>query len=204
MDTATQQIENVRAADQRAADFDKALAVGHLVGVNWTASFVSYSGRARVLKLNAKSVVTELVAPIEDGRTKLYRVGERITVPRFTDGKRWSASNRVEPFPRLWGVLYEYRDDGPSTARIVSPLAYDPALRDLLSTSEIEEVPAEVSHCVALRAPRRPRPLLIVRERRCTTCYWTGLQSADIPRIEQRLGVVVNWEGFAATDMVSS
>lgn len=204
MDTATQQIANVTNYHQRMADFDKSLAVGQLVGVCWTSSHLSFVGRARIVKLNAKSVVTELLAPvIIDVRTTWYPAGQRITVPRFT-GPKWSESNRVEPFPRLWGVLYEYRDDGPSSARIVNPLAYDPALRDLLTTTEIVEVPLDVPHCVALVSKFRSRPQLVVREKRCATCYWMGLLSTDVALIEKRFGVVVNWSGFAEADLRAS
>lgn len=208
MDTATQQIENVEQNNRRAAEFDKALAVGHLVGVNWTESFVSYSGRARVLKLNAKSVVTELVAPIEDGRTVLHETGDRITVPRIADGKRWSINNCVTPFPRLWGVLVESDISVTRKGRVVGPLAYNPAVCDLLGAPGLVELRLPIPGCVGIASSARATgrdnlPMLIVRERRCATCYWTGIQSADVPRIEAAVNIVVTWEGFAATDLVS-
>jgi hypothetical protein len=204
--TASEQIENVTRAYRQATDFDKSLAVGQLVGVCWTASHLAFLGRARIVKLNAKSVVTELLAPVTvDDRQAPYPVGHRITAPRIGD-RKWSESNRVEPFPRLWGVFVEVFGTTRRSARVVNPLAYDPALRDLLKASEVMEVSVPLDHCVgivAVNARSMPQllPMLIVREKRCATCYWTGLQSADVERIEQRLNVAVDWGGFALADL---
>lgn len=73
--------------------FEEGLKAGDEVEARWTNSYSVYRARARVARVNRKSVRVELlVAP--DG----YRVGQAFSVPRFVE-LGWSANNRVAPLP---------------------------------------------------------------------------------------------------------
>jgi len=82
-------MEETRAVMQ----FEDALKAGDEVEARWTNSYSAYRARARVVRVNRKSVRVELlVAP--DG----YRVGQAFSVPRFVE-LGWSVNNRVAPLP---------------------------------------------------------------------------------------------------------
>jgi len=72
--------------------FDRELKVGDKCEVFWTNNHYHYDGDARVVKLNIKTVVVELLEAISD-----YPEGHRIRVPRWADLKLWSLGNSVWP-----------------------------------------------------------------------------------------------------------
>lgn len=80
-------MEETRAVVQ----FEDALKAGDEVEARWTNSYSAFRARARVVRVNRKSVRIELLAA-PDG----YRVGQAFSVPRFVE-LGWSANNRVAP-----------------------------------------------------------------------------------------------------------
>lgn len=73
-------------------DFDADLKVGDEIEARWTNSFRLWSGKATIVKLNAKSIRVRLTDNVGDPR-RHYPAGREITLPRISDLKRWSQNN---------------------------------------------------------------------------------------------------------------
>jgi len=84
----------------QAVRFNLDIQVGAEVEVRWTNSYRFYRARAKVLKVNRASIVTELLEGAGNGPAGfVYQIGHRITVPRLSvvyHGRdRWSGNNGV-------------------------------------------------------------------------------------------------------------
>lgn len=75
---------------KEASDFDKNLVIGQEVVVRWTWCHRYYRGKAKVIKLNQKSLRVELLEDCGE-----YKAGNTISVPRFYDIQKWSPNNSV-------------------------------------------------------------------------------------------------------------
>lgn len=85
----------------------------------WTNCGSYHEGRVKVVRVNEKSVLVELM---ENAPTRLdpkhgYPKGHRLSIPRFLDIQRWSENNRLMP-------LQEGHYDEPeiTTQRGISPV----------------------------------------------------------------------------------
>lgn len=72
---------------------DNRLAVGVKVTAFWSSWGHYFRARAKVIKLDARSVTVALQEPVEQFRE--YPVGSRIRVPRFVDNIEWTTQNCV-------------------------------------------------------------------------------------------------------------
>lgn len=72
---------------------DSRLAIGVKVTAFWSSWGHHFRARARVIKLEARSVTVALQEPVE--RFREYPVGSRIRIPRFVDNAEWTTQNCV-------------------------------------------------------------------------------------------------------------
>jgi len=76
--------------------FDKALAVGQEVEARWTWSHGYYAAKARIVKINKRSVRVELLEDVCSvfSREVSWPKGRELRMPRFMAGE-WSVNNGV-------------------------------------------------------------------------------------------------------------
>lgn len=72
---------------------DSRLAVGAKVTAFWSNWGHSFRARAKVIKLDTRSVTVALQEPVEQFRE--YPIGRRIRIPRFVDNTEWTTQNCV-------------------------------------------------------------------------------------------------------------
>jgi hypothetical protein len=77
------------------SSFDRSLTAGMPVLANWSQGGFSYTGKARIVKLQRQSVEVKLVSVGGENGARL--VGKIIELPRFSDQTRWSSRNCVQP-----------------------------------------------------------------------------------------------------------
>jgi hypothetical protein len=77
-------------------NFDRALEVGQEVEARWTWSNGYYSAKARIAKINNKSVRVELLEDVASVYTRdvAWPKGRELRIPRLAAGE-WSVNNGV-------------------------------------------------------------------------------------------------------------
>jgi hypothetical protein len=85
---------------------DEALAVGDRVWFRFTNNGRYRRVMVRLVKINAKSLIGEVIARYEPESGFTYPAGQRLKVPRISDIKQWTANNRCEPAEQFEGIDY--------------------------------------------------------------------------------------------------
>lgn len=82
---------------QQLFDFDAALTIGQIVEIRWTNSHHYFHAKAKVVKLNEKSVKAELLVAVGVPPMN-YPVGQVISAPRIKNFKGWTCNNCVQEY----------------------------------------------------------------------------------------------------------
>lgn len=84
--------------------FDKDLKIDQIVHLRWTNCYRYYQARAKIVRLNLKTVVCELQHDVPTGTGSHYHKGREIKVSRYTHNN-WSLNNCI-----LWALIWNIRN----------------------------------------------------------------------------------------------